>query len=140
MTHLLYKKEAYAIVGAAMEVHNHLGGGFLEAVYQEALGLELAARRIPYEAQPRLNIYYKEHKLDQYYIADFVAYEAIIIEIKAIVQIGSMEMAQTLNYLKATGFELGLVINFGKQDGLEWRRVIRTPNANTIGPVTDNHS
>lgn len=125
MIELLYKEEVYAIVGAAMEVYNELGHGFLEAVYQEALAIEMTARNVPFAEQQELQISYKQQPLRQKYIADFVAYDKIIIEIKAIKQLGPNEEAQLLNYLKATGLRLGVLINFGHSGRLEWKRMIR---------------
>src|SRR5215207_2650084 len=103
MTDLIYKEEVFAIVGAAMEVHNVLGPGFLEAVYQEALEIEFATRQIPFSAQHELRIDYKGRYLKKTYFADFFAYNDIIIEIKAMERLTSREIAQLLNYLNATG-------------------------------------
>lgn len=115
-----------------MEVYNSLGPGFLEAVYQEALGIELTARSIPAEAQHQIRIKYKGQVLRQFYVADFVAYEQIIIEVKALGQLTSREEAQLLNYLKATGLSLGLLINFGAAGKLEWKRfAYTTPRTST---------
>ncbi|MBL8046672.1 MAG: GxxExxY protein [Anaerolineales bacterium] len=121
---LLYKDEVYAIVGAAMEVHTILGAGFAEAVYDEPLRIEFAQRNIPFEAQKRLIVYYKGLTLQKTYIPDFVCYEKIVVEIKALDNLTQREMAQLLNYLKATGLRLGLLINFGSTGKLEWKRVI----------------
>ena len=122
MVELLYKEESYAIVGAAMEVYNQLGHGFLEAVYQEALALELEARHIPFQEQQELQIFYKRRPLQKGYCADFVIYDKIIVEIKAIKELGPNEEAQLFNYLKATGLRLGLLLNFGASKGLERKR------------------
>lgn len=132
MTDLLYKEEVYAIVGAAMEVYNVLGPGFLEPVYQEALGIEFTSRGIPFEPQKELRISYKEHRLEQKYKADFLGYGKIIVEIKALDCLTSREEAQLLNYLKATGLEVGVLINFGSGGKLEWKRRVltRKPSAN----------
>ncbi|MBC7257996.1 MAG: GxxExxY protein [Chloroflexi bacterium] len=129
MTDLLLKDEVYAIVGAAMEVYNELGSGFLEPVYQEAMEWELARRRIPYEAQKEINILYKGHALRKTYVADLVVYGQIIVEIKAVAQLTAVEEAQLLNYLKATGLEVGLLMNFHAPHKLEWRRMVRTQRA-----------
>jgi len=126
MPELLYKDEVYAIVGAAMEVYNVLGSGFLEAVYQEAFAMELTERNIPFEEQKELLIFYKGHQLKKTYTADFVAFGKIIIEIKALERLTSREEAQLLNYLKATGLELGVLINFGSTGKLEWKRMVKT--------------
>jgi len=125
MTELLFKDEVFAIIGAAMEVHRVLGSGFLEAVYQEAMEIEQTERKIPYKPQNELPIHYKSHLLRKTYIVDFVDYEKIIVEIKAINQLSALEEAQLLNYLKATGFELGLLINFGAEK-LQWKRMVHT--------------
>jgi GxxExxY protein len=134
MADLIYKNEVYAIIGAAMEVHRVLGRGFLEAVYQEAMCLELSERSIPYLPQMELEVHYKHHQLKKYYIADFVAFEKIIVEIKAINQLSSLEESQLLNYMKATGFEVGVLINFGA-DSLEWKRMVHTKKM--INPIRD---
>jgi len=133
---LLYKDEVYAIVGAGMEVHNVLGPGFLEAVYQEALAIELTNRSIPFVAQPELRISYKESLLEKTYVADFVAFGRVIVEIKALDHMTSREEAQLLNYLKATGLPVGILMNFGAAGKLEWKRMVMTNkrsanNANT---------
>ena len=121
---LIYKNEAYKIIGAAMEVYNVLGSGFLEAVYQEALEIEFKKRGIPYIREPRLKITYKEIILNKTYEADFVCYDKIIIETKATRQITGTDESQVINYLKAIGFELGLLINFGAES-LEYKRLVR---------------
>ncbi|MCZ7544816.1 MAG: GxxExxY protein [Anaerolineae bacterium] len=126
MSELIYKEEAYAIVGAAMEVYNQLGNGFLEAVYQEALAIEFQLRGIPFQEQAPLAVCYKGQPLRQHYVADFVVYDKIIVEIKAIQQLGNNEQAQIMNYLKATSLELGLLINFGAPAKLQYKRVVRS--------------
>ena len=113
----------YQIIGAAMEVHKQLGCGFLEAVYQEAFAIELQNKDIPYKREVDLTIHYKEHQLNTCYRADFVCYNNIIVELKALSNIGGVEEAQILNYLKATGFEIGLLINFGAKS-LQYKRLI----------------
>ncbi len=123
MPNLIYKDEVFAIIGAAMDVHNELGVGFLEAVYQEALEMELKSRSIHFTSQPLLPIRYKNILLKKTYIADLLVFEKIIVEIKSIDRLSGIDEAQVLNYLKATGLELGLLINFGA-DKLEWKRMI----------------
>ncbi len=103
---LIYKDEVYAIVGAAMEVYNNLGAGFLEAVYQEAMEIETVSRKIPALPEQRLYIEYKGLPLKKFYEADLICYEKIIVEIKAMDKLTSREEAQILNYLKATGCRL----------------------------------
>ena len=127
MVDLLLKDEVYAIIGAAMEVYNQLGTGFLEPVYQEAMEIELAERKVPSKSQHEIIIQYKNVRLKKYYIADFFCFDQIIVELKAIDRITSREESQLINYLKATGLPVGLIINFGVQDKLEWRRLVLTP-------------
>ncbi len=122
---LIFKDEVYQIVGAAMEVFNQLGCGFLEAVYQEALEIELDERRISHVPQKRIEIFYKGRMLHKEYIADFLCHERILVEIKAIKAITGIEEAQILNYLKATHLPLGLIVNFGASQ-LEWKRYANT--------------
>jgi GxxExxY protein len=126
MIKLLLKQECYRVVGAAMGVYNTLGPGFLEAVYQEALEIELAMCRIPFESQKELRICYKGQILKKAYVADFLAFEKVIVEIKALDQLTSREEAQLLNYLKATGLAVGVLLNFGCAGKLEWKRMVWT--------------
>jgi GxxExxY protein len=125
MTELLCKQEVYAVIGAAMEVHNMLGRGFLEPVYQEALDIELAERGIPFTPQPELRIFHKNRRLEKMYKPDLLVFDQIIVELKALDRLSSCEQAQLLNYLKATGFPVGILINFGA-NMLEWKRMART--------------
>lgn len=125
MTDLILKEEAYRVVGAAIEVHKVLGVGFLEAVYQEAMEIELRHRNIPFEPQSPLSILYKGQRLEKEYIVDLICYDQIIVELKALDQLSGREDAQLLNYLKATGLRLGLLINFGNSAKLEWKRFVR---------------
>ena|SRR3989304_8626514 len=123
--HLNKDPRTHAIIGAAMQVHRNLGCGFLEAVYHEVFALELTERGIPFQSQVELPIYYKNKKLKTTYKADFICFGSAIVELKALAKMGGAEEAQVINYLKATGFEIGLLINFGKQS-LEYRRFIHT--------------
>ncbi len=97
-----------------MEVHRHLGCGFLEAVYGDALAIEFTNRNIPFEREKLINIKYKDTTLEHYYVADFVCYDSIIVELKAVTELNKTFEAQVLNYLNATGYESGLLINFGE--------------------------
>ena len=108
-----------------MHVYNTLGSGFLEAVYQEALELELAKRNIPYEREKELSICYNGVVLKQTYRADFVCYGNIIVELKAVAHLDDTHRSQVFNYLKATGYKLGLLLNFGNEDGLEFERKVK---------------
>lgn len=118
--------ETYAIIGAAMEVHRELGSGFLEAVYQDAIELELTERAIPLIREYPIPIHYKGRSLNTPYRADFVCNEDIIVELKTIKALGDIETAQVLHYLKATGFRRALLINFGSPR-LEYKRYINNP-------------
>ena len=109
-----YDEETYQIIGAAMEVHRQLGCGFLEAVYGDALAIEMKIREIPFEREKLINIRYKDQTLEHYYVADFVCYGEIIVELKSVSELNKTFDAQVLNYLNATGFESGLLINFGE--------------------------
>jgi len=120
---IIYKDESYKIIGACMEVHRTLGCGFLEAVYQEALSIEFEKRNIPFVREKMLEIIYKGIILEKEYVADFICYDKIIIETKAVNQIQSEHIAQTLNYLKITEFKLGLLVNFGAKS-LETKRIV----------------
>ena len=110
-----YETMTYNIIGAALEVHKQLGCGFLEAVYGEALELELSARSIPFEREKMLSLVYKGKMMKQYYVADFVCYGSVIVELKAVSKLESIYDAQVLNYLKATNLEVGLLLNFGEE-------------------------
>jgi GxxExxY protein len=115
--------ETFAIIGAAMEVHRELGHGFLELVYQTALALEFQDRRIPYAAEVALPIKYKSKLLTCTYRADFICFNTVIVETKAIAQLTNADDAQLINQLKATGFHQGLLLNFGPPS-LEHRRLV----------------
>ena len=117
------KDKTYGIIGAAMSVHTELGMGFLEAVYGDALAIELERRHIPFEREKSIHIMYKGQKLNHYYVADFLCYGDIIVELKAVEQIQSVHMAQVLNYLSATGYKLALLINFGEKS-LKSKRIV----------------
>jgi GxxExxY protein len=122
---VLYKDECFRIQSCVFHVNKKLGSGFLEAVYQEALEIELGKAEIPYEAQKKLPIRYDGRLLSQYYQADFVCFEKIILEIKAVSRIGNEHKAQIFNYLAATGLRLGLLINFCSYPKAEIIRIIR---------------
>lgn len=119
----LFKDESYAIMGACFDVHNEIGCGFLEAVYHECLQIEFAQRTIPFASQVPLVLRYKEIKLRQHYIADFVCFGNIILELKAHKDLLDEHRAQTVHYLKATGYELAILINFGKSR-LQYQRFV----------------
>jgi GxxExxY protein len=108
-------QQTYQIIGAAIEVHKELGRGFLEAVYQEALEVEFRDREIPFQPQMELPVFYKGRKLKTHYRSDFLCYNDIIVELKALTRLGDGESAQVLNYLKAARRERALLINFGSR-------------------------
>jgi len=116
-------KQTYAIIGAAMAVHTSLGCGFLEAVYQEAMAIELAHRQIPFAREVDISVSYRGHVLACNYRADFICYNSIIVELKSIQAITNVEKAQLINYLKAAKLQRGLVINFGSVS-LEHKRLV----------------
>jgi GxxExxY protein len=120
---ILYKEESFTIIGACMKVHGSLGAGFLEAVYEEALEREFQTLKIPFKRQVKLDLYYDNQKLKKQYRADFVCYDAIILEIKAVPQIPVTFYMQVENYLKCTNMELGMLINFGTPS-LTYKRMI----------------
>lgn len=120
---ILYKEESFKIIGAGMKVHRSLGAGFLEAVYEEALEKEFLIQNIPFKRQLKLELYYENEKLKKQYRADFVCYEAIILEIKSVSHIPNTFYAQLKNYLKCTKMELGMLINFG-MPSLFYKRII----------------
>ena len=121
---LIYSQYSYAINGAAFHVYNKLGHGFLESVYQEALEIEFKRRNIPFEREKELKIIYDGFELKQTYKADFVCYDKVIVELKAVSCLDDAHRSQVFNYLHATGYKLGLLYNFGCPDGLERERII----------------
>jgi GxxExxY protein len=124
---LIFKDEAYKIIGACMEVHKYLGEGFLEPVYQEALEKELLMQGIPHVREQKLQINYKGFTLDKFYVADFVCFDSVIVELKALQALTTQHEAQMLNYLKATQLQLCLLVNFGSKS-LAYKRLIKTIN------------
>lgn len=125
MSDLLFPKESYDIIGAALEVHSQLGCGFTEPVYQEALAEELRLRHIPFEREKVFTVTYKGKELSKDFRVDFVCFNKIIVELKAVSDFAEEHVAQVYNYLKATGMQLGLLINFGKTS-LEYKRLPAT--------------
>jgi len=119
----IFKEECYNIIGCCMEVHNELGHGFLEAVYQEALEIVFIEKGLPYQREKLLDIKFRRAFLKKKYVADFICYDNIIVELKAAEALTNDDLAQAINYLKATGNNLALLINFGCKK-LEYKRVI----------------
>ena len=125
MAEIVFKEESYRIMGACFEVYKEKGCGFLEAVYQECLEIEFEMRGVLCVPQAQLALNYKGRLLKQKYIPDFICYGKIIVEIKAIRELGDEYRAQVHNYLKATGHKLGLFINFGHHPQVEYERIVR---------------
>lgn len=119
---ILFKEESYKIIGAAMEVHRLLGCGFVEQIYQEALEKEFILRKIPYEREKELNVIYKGTTLTKTFKADFICYGKIILELKAVKEFADEHYAQIYNYLRASGMDLDILINFGSAS-IEYERV-----------------
>ena len=117
-----YKDLTGKIIGAAMEVHSTIGCGFLESVYEEALASEFSLREVPFERQKNLEVFYKGKKI-KHFVCDFLVADLILVELKAIKQLTEVDIAQLLNYLKATNMKLGLLLNFGASS-LQYKRVI----------------
>lgn len=115
MNTFYYKVETYNIRGAIFAVHHELGNGFLERVYQDALEFEFQERGIPYEREKNIQVMYKGKPLGEPYRADFVCYDKIIVELKAVEKLQGIHRAQVVNYLKATGMKIGLLVNFGEE-------------------------
>lgn len=125
MAEVIYKEECYRIIGACFEVYNEMGCGFTEPVYQECLEIELGMQEIPIEAQAHLPLSYKGRPLHQRFQPDFVCMGKIILEIKAVSALTDEHRSQVLNYLNATGYRLGLLVNFGHHGKLEWERIVK---------------
>ena len=120
-----FKEESYAIRGAVFEVYREMGCGFLEAVYQECLEKELRLQRIPFIAQPKLQLVYKNAILEKTYKPDLICYDKIIVELKAVHELGNEHRAQLHNYLKATGLKLGFLVNFGHYPKATIERIVK---------------
>lgn len=123
MSEIVYKDESYKIIGACFEVYKQKGFGFTEPIYQECLAIEFEIQGIPFIEQPEIKMEYKNRKLKQFFKPDFICYDKIIIEIKALPELILQNQSQTLNYLNATKFELALLVNFGHYPKLEYKRI-----------------
>jgi GxxExxY protein len=137
MADLIYKEESYAIIGACFEVYKEKGCGFVEPVYQECLAIEFEHREIPYIAESKLDLYYRQRRLTHFYKPDFVCFGKIIVEVKAVSKLISEHRSQTMNYLKGTGYDLGLLVNFGHFPGVEHERIAST-TSNRLGGTHGN--
>ncbi|MEI8341564.1 MAG: GxxExxY protein [Verrucomicrobiota bacterium] len=125
---LIHKQECYDIIGACFEVYNEVGNGFTENVFQECLEMEFSDRGIPFRSQTELPLFYKGRQLNSKFRPDFLCYEKIVVELKAVSGIADEHRAQVLNYLNAGRFELGLIVNFGHHPGLEYERLVESKN------------
>ena len=123
-TQIVFKEESYKIIGACFEVYKEKGNGFLEAVYQECLSIEFTEQDVPFVEKPRLRLNYKTRELRQTYEPDFLCFEEIIVEIKAVKRLADEHRAQVIDYLKATGKQLGLLVNFGHYPKIEHERFV----------------
>ncbi len=123
---MIYKDEAYQIVGACFEVYNEFGNGFDEAVYHESLLKELAMRKVVSISEPRLHVFYKGEQLEKFFKPDIVCFGKIILELKTVRELSNEHRQQVHNYLKATGYKLGLLINFGAKGALQYERIVKT--------------
>ena len=121
---IVYQEESYAIMGACFEVYREKGCGFLEAVYQECLEIEFGLQHLPFRAQVPLPLAYKGRPLKQQYLPDFICYDKIVLELKAVSQLADEHRAQVHNQLRATGHKLGLLVNFGHYPKLEYERIV----------------
>jgi GxxExxY protein len=124
MSEIIYKTESYKIIGKCMEVHNNLGPGFLEIVYKDALEYEFRLAGIPFEREKEFAVNYKGTVLPHKFYADFVVYDKIILEVKAVSEIHEKSVAQAINYLSVSGFKLSLIVNFGELS-LNVKRIVK---------------
>ena len=137
---LLLKDEVYRVVGAAFAVMKELGSGYLEAVYQEGMELELNLRSIPFEPRKLIYIYYKGIRLKKYYCADLLCFGTLLVELKVMDRLSGTEMAQVLNYLKASGIEVALLINFAHNNKIEWTRTCEAKISTHLSSLTAESS
>jgi GxxExxY protein len=121
---IVYREESYRVMGACFEVYREMGCGFLEPVYQECLELEFALQGLPFKSQAELMLSYKGRPLKQEYVPDFLLFDRIVLEIKAVKELANEHHAQVHNYLKATGYRLGLLVNFGSFPKVESARIV----------------
>ena len=137
MTEIIYKKESYAIIGASFELYNEKGCGFLEPVCHECLAIEFEPQGIPAISKPSLTLRYRDRMLRQTYEPDFICFGKIVLELKTVSALADEHRAQVLNYLHATGFDPGLLANFGHYPQLEYQRIAKTRSTNTRSDFPD---
>jgi GxxExxY protein len=121
---LIYSEETYQIIGACFEVYKRMGCGFLEHVYQECLRIEFDYQKVPYRKEQDIRLSYRETELGKHYRADFICFDKIIVEVKAVSNLSNEHQAQVINYLNASGLEIALLVNFGHYPKLEYKRII----------------
>lgn len=125
MSKLILEEETYKVIGACIKVHKNLGNGFTQAVYQEAVLKEFSKAEIPFDQEKKLPIFYEGSELDQCFVADFLCFDKILVEVKAVGSLTENTKRQALHYLKSTNLEVGLLINFG-ENSLTWKRFINS--------------
>ena len=130
---IVFKEESYKIIGACFEVYKEKGNGFLEAVDEECLSMEFSEQSIPFGEKPKLRLHYKGRDLKQTYEPDFLCFERIIVEIKAVKRLADEHRAQVINYLKATDTQLGLLVNFGHYPKIEHERFVNQSSPKSFG-------
>ena len=121
---IVYPDESYKLVGACFEVYNDKGAGFSEPVYQECLEIEFEFQRIPFIAQPQQILAYRDRQLKTHFIPDFICFRKIILEIKSVDKLTDKHRSQVFNYLKASHFQLGILVNFGAHPKLKYERIV----------------
>ncbi len=131
---ILYEEETRRIIGACMAVHNELGNGFLEAVYQDALAMEFEDKGIPFVKEANIPVFYKGRRLDREYFADFICYGKVIVELKCVSRLVNANKAQVINYLHGTGLKVGLLVNFAEAS-LKWERLTNLRNTEHQGVI-----
>jgi GxxExxY protein len=124
MADIIYKLESFEIIGACFEVYKEKGSGFVESVYQECLEMEFGDRKIPFIIQPELSLSYKNRSLKSRFKPDFICYEKIIVELKALTALADEHRAQVQNYLRSAKMKLGLLVNFSHYPRLEYERIV----------------
>ncbi len=134
---LISEQETYKILGACFEVYKQKGCGFTEPVYQECLAIEFEIQKIPLLAQPKIQLDYKGRILDQFFKPDFICFNKIIVEIKALSDLIELNKSQALNYLNATNFDLALLVNFGHYPKIEYKRIANTKTKNSMNSIKD---
>ncbi len=128
MSQIVYKEESYKIIGACFEVYKQKGYGFTEPIYQECLQIEFELQNIPFIAQPKIQLEYKGRVLEQFFKPDFICFDKIIVEIKAVERLVKEHQSQTLNYLNATKFALALLVNFSSYPKVDYKRIANNQN------------